>query len=245
MKKNQIYIGCSAYYNRHWKPVFYPEKLPQRLWLPFYCQHFNTLELNSTFYRFPTDQSLKTSFFDKSPDDFIFSVKAPKVITHLKKFNDCAVLVDDFYTACAAGLQHKLGCVLFQLPPSIHYNEEKLDEIVSYMNPDFKNVIEFRHVSWWTNEVYDRLAEKNITFCSISHPTLPETIITNTPVAFIRIHGNPKLYYSDYTDEDREALHRAILKNKELKETYIYFNNTASTSGVLNALQMKKLSLKQ
>jgi uncharacterized protein YecE (DUF72 family) len=96
-------IGCSGFYNRHWKGIFYPEKLPQKQWLNFYCEHFNTLELNTTFYRFPTKENLK-AWRDKSPEDFLFSVKVPQLITHFKKFNGCKKLIADFYLACQQGL---------------------------------------------------------------------------------------------------------------------------------------------
>src|SRR5438552_2755153 len=123
-------IGCSGYYNRHWKGIFYPKKLPQNKWFEFYCQQFNSVELNSTFYKLPSEKGLQT-WFNKSPDDFTFSVKAPRLITHFKKFNDCKRLINDFYSACEKGLGHKLGCILFQLPPSIIFNENNLSQITS------------------------------------------------------------------------------------------------------------------
>ncbi|MES2622533.1 MAG: DUF72 domain-containing protein, partial [Bacteroidota bacterium] len=206
--KPQFNIGCSGFYNRHWKGIFYPEKLPQSKWLNFYSEHFNTLELNSTFYRFPTSKMLQ-AWYKKSPEGFVFSVKAPKLITHMKKFTECERLMDDFYTACEEGLENKLACTLFQLPPSIIYSEEKLNQILHLLKPAFKNIIEFRHKSWWSKKVYDRLAEQGITFCTVSHPTLPETIIANTSTAYIRLHGTPRMFYSDYSTEQLNQLYQS------------------------------------
>jgi uncharacterized protein YecE (DUF72 family) len=236
----QFKIGCSGFYNRHWKGIFYPEKLPQSQWLNFYCEHFNSVELNVTFYRFPTAQMMQ-EWYRKSPDDFLFSVKAPKLITHFKKFNDCNRELNDFYFACEDGLEHKLGCVLFQLPPGIHYSEEKLEQVISGLKPGFKNVIEFRHKSWWKKNVYDELAEHGITFCSVSHPTLPETIVVNSSTVYIRLHGNQKMFFSDYSTEELKQLSQAILKKRKIKEAFIYFNNTAGTAGVLNAGELKNI----
>ena len=120
--------GCSGFYNRHWKGVFYPEDIPQSKWFDHYCEHLNTLELNTTFYKFPTPERLQP-WYKKSPADFLISVKAPRLITHFKKLNDCERLLDDFYTASSNGLKEKLGCTLFQFPPGFIYSEERLENI--------------------------------------------------------------------------------------------------------------------
>src|SRR5690242_10251634 len=111
----QYFIGCSGFHNKDWKEVFYPKGLPQSKWFEFYCTQFNTLELNTTFYRFPRIEILQ-KWYDKSSADFKFSVKAPRLITHYKQFNDVARLLNDFYTSVQEGLREKLGCMLFQLP---------------------------------------------------------------------------------------------------------------------------------
>lgn len=238
MKKEKIFkIGCSGYYNRHWKGVFYPEDLPSSHWLDFYW-HFNTLELNSTFYKFPTVKTLN-NWFKKSPDDFIFSVKAPKLITHFKKFKDVGRLMGDFYLACQQGLEHKLGCTLFQLPPSIQYEESKLNEIIGAMNPAFTNVIEFRHKSWWSKKVYDTLAQNHIVFCSVSHPSMPSTLVVNSQISYVRLHGIPKMFYSSYSDQALLDLYDALQKKSKIKQVFIYFNNTADIAGVMNAKQFQ------
>ena len=238
--QQEFKIGCSGFYNRHWKKIFYPENMPQSKWLNFYCEHFKTLELNVTFYRFPTEKTFQ-GWYNKSPDDFLFSVKAPRLITHLKKFNDCTRFISDFYLTCEKGLKEKLGCVLFQLPPNIHYSEEKLEKIADSLDPAFNNVIEFRHPSWWNEDVYKYLEERNLIFCSVSHPKLPEDIITTTQTAYIRLHGKPEMFYSDYSHKFLKDLADNVLKNEKTKEAFIYFNNTAGTAGILNALELQKM----
>lgn len=234
-------IGCSGFYNKHWKGVFYPEALPQSKWLSFYAEHLNSLELNVTFYRFPTLE-LMQGWYKKSPENFIFSVKAPRIITHYKQFIDCKELLNDFYNVCEIGLKNKLGCLLFQLPPSIQFSEGKLEEIVESLHPGFRNVIEFRHVSWWNKKVFDILSDQKITFCSVSHPTMPASIITTTPIIYVRLHGVPKMFYSDYKFEELEKLFSIIEDKKNIKKAYVYFNNTAGLSGILNALDFIKMS---
>src|ERR1700760_568766 len=117
------YIGCSGFYNKDWKELFYPKGLAQSKWFEYYCTQFNTLELNTTFYRFPTIEMLK-KWYDKSPADFKFSVKAPRLITHYKQFNEVERLLNDFYSSVREGLKEKLGAVLFQLPARVVYSEE-------------------------------------------------------------------------------------------------------------------------
>src|SRR6188474_1827896 len=125
-------IGCSGFHYKEWKGVFYPGSLPQREWFRFYAEQFNTLELNVTFYRFPVLKSLE-NWHTISPDNFRFAVKAPRLITHYKKFCDCTRLIDDFYNLITKGLKDKLGPVLFQLPPKYVYTDARLEQIVKSM----------------------------------------------------------------------------------------------------------------
>ncbi len=239
-----IRTGCSGFYNKHWKGIFYPEKLASKNWFDYYSQQFKTLELNNTFYQFPTELKLR-NWYDKCPKDFLFSVKAPQTITHFHRFKNCELQINDFYRICENGLKEKLGCLLFQLPPSIQYTEEKLKEIIKLLHKDFKNVIEFRHPSWWNTDVYDALAKHEITFCSVSHPKLSEDLIVNTTTAYIRLHGTPDMFYSNYESIILKDLHDKIETNQQLKEVYVYFNNTAGNAGILNAVEFQAMNKSQ
>lgn len=240
MVTKNIQIGCSSFYNAKWKNVFYPENIPSSKWFEFYCTHFNTFEINATFYKFPTLRILE-NWYKKSPDGFIYSVKAPKLITHIKKLVDCKPEIEEFFSLCKEGLGEKLGCILFQLPPTFYYSPEKLDLIIESMNPDFKTAVEFRHQSWWSQEVYDRLAKNNITFCSVSHPTMPTDINATSSVGYVRLHGIPKMFYSEYSHSDLVKLHDVIIEKNLFEQVFIYFNNTASEAGVLNAKELNTI----
>jgi uncharacterized protein YecE (DUF72 family) len=235
----QYFIGCSGFHNKDWKEVFYPKGLPQSKWFEFYCTQYNTLELNTTFYRFPRIEILQ-QWYNKSPLDFKFSVKAPRLITHYKQFNDVARLLNDFYTSVREGLREKLGCVLFQLPARIAYSEAFLQRITQSLDSSFKNVIEFRHMSWWNQFVYDELAKHNISFCSISIKNLPAEIIANTSLLYYRFHGIKKLYFSEYTKQTIKNFSIELNTKQNICEAYIYFNNTATTAAINNARQLKK-----
>lgn len=241
MKNPNIHIGCSAFNNTYWKGIFYPENISRNKWFDFYASQFGTYELNGTFYKPPTVKNLKT-WYSKVPDHFIFSVKAPKVITHFKKFTDSQNEIDDFYAICREGLAEKLGCVLFQLPPSYDFSPEKLELIVGSLNPDFKNVVEFRHQSWWREEVFETFKQHQITFCNVSFPNLPEALTATSAVGYIRLHGVPKLFYSGYDSSFLDEFRNRILEQENWEEVFLYFNNTAGAEGILNAVEMQKKS---
>ncbi|MBS7564964.1 DUF72 domain-containing protein [Mucilaginibacter sp. Bleaf8] len=230
------HIGCSGFYYRHWKEVFYPVGVPQRKWFDFYCQHFNTVELNGTFYKSPTVTGLK-KWYDDSPQGFTFAVKAPRLITHYRQFNNTADLINEFYDTITNGLQHKLGTVLFQMPPRFAYTEERLHKLLNSLQPPFNNVIELRHSSWWQQPVYDQLSRHNITFCGMSHPTLPDTVIQNTDVLYYRFHGVEQLYASLYTTQELITFAEQV-KSTSAQQAYIYFNNDIGASAIRNAKEL-------
>jgi uncharacterized protein YecE (DUF72 family) len=232
------HIGCSGFHYKHWKGGFYPEDLPQRKWFEFYNKRFKTVELNVTFYRFPR-LSVLQEWYDKSSPDFRFSVKAPRAITHFKQFINCEQMLSDFYGTVQEGLKEKIGCILFQLPPRMAYKEAKLLQIVDSLDPSFKNVLEFRHESWWTAEVYRTLSKHNITFCGQSHPELPEDVVQNNKVLYYRFHGIPELYRSPYEFKILKRVADEIEENKKIKEAFIYFNNDIEVSAIANALEME------
>ena len=234
------FIGCSGFHYKHWKGIFYPEDLPQNKWFDFYCEHFNTLELNVTFYRFPQLSFLQT-WYNKSTRSFRFAVKAPRAITHYKKFNDTGRLISDFYSTIEEGLKEKLGSVLFQMPPRFDYTEERLEKIINSLHTGFNNVVEFRHESWWNAEVYKELSKNKISFCGMSHPDLPGDIIQNTPVLYYRMHGVPNLYQSPYKISTLKKIIHEIETSGKTKKAFIYFNNDIDVSAVKNATQMIEL----
>ena len=231
------WIGCSGFYYKHWKDKFYPKGLPQRKWFEFYCESFNTVELNVTFYRYPKLEALQ-GWYERSPDDFRFTVKAPRLITHYKKFNNALREARDFYDLAGNGLGKKLGCVLFQLPPNLTYSESNLQNIISTLDSAFTNAIEFRHESWWNDGVYKVLKEKKITFCSISYPDLPDQIIRSVPVMYYRFHGVPDLYLSPYSLEKMRQVTDDIKALRGVSDVYIYFNNDIHVEAIRNAREL-------
>ena len=234
------FIGCSGFAYKEWKEVFYPQGLPQSKWFDYYTQHFNTLELNVTFYRFPTLKSLQ-AWYDKAPDGFVFSAKVPRWITHYRRFEETERMLGDFYGLLKDGLKEKMGVVLFQLPGQFAYSTEKLHKIIAQLDYSFTNVIEFRNEGWWRKDVMQLLKKNNIGFCGVSFPKLPDDAVINTTIPYYRFHGVPKLFYSQYSKAFVKKIYEQLAAKKSAKTIYVYFNNTATQAAINNARYLQTL----
>lgn len=241
----QWYIGCSGFLYRHWRARFYPEKLAQKKWLEFYCEHFNTVELNVTFYRVPKPDVF-SGWYQRTPQNFLFTVKAPRLITHFKKFKNITTEISSFYDIVSDGLKEKLGPVLFQLHPKYVYTEENLDRLLRHLSPLFNNVIEFRHESWWNPVVLKQLKAAGIAFCGISYPKLPEEVIKTSQTIYYRFHGIPDLYRSPYSEHALASVVSQIKLQRGVRDVFIYFNNDIDVHAIHNAKTVQVLtSIKQ
>jgi len=235
------HLGTSGWSYADWKGRFYPEELSQKKWLPFYAEHFNTVEINMTFYRFPKAETLK-GWLKKVPAYFKFTLKANRQITHYKKIKGVKSEVRYFYML-ADSLQEKLGCILFQLPPSLILDLELLEDFLSILSPEYQNVIEFRHESWYTDKVYELLKSYKVIFCIVSSKKVPKTIVETAETCYFRFHGLTGGYKYNYPDEELKKWAETI-KNTNAEECYIYFNNdyhayaVANSKGLSEFLQM-------
>ena len=231
-------MGTSGWSYTDWKERFYPADLSQKDWLLFYAQHFNSVEINMTFYRFPKPETLK-GWLNKTPADFSFTLKANRRITHLRKLKGTKNDIRYFYHL-AENLREKMGCILFQLPPSLAADLSLLRNFLSTLSPKYKNVIEFRHESWYTEEVYELLNSYEAIFCVVSSTKVPETVIQTAETCYFRFHGLTGGYRYHYTDEELKNWAETI-KNTKAKECYIYFNNDYHAHAVSNCRTLANL----
>ncbi|HYG20945.1 MAG TPA: DUF72 domain-containing protein [Ohtaekwangia sp.] len=234
------WIGCSGFHYKGWRDKFYPPGLPQRQWFEFYCASFNTVEINASFYRFPRLKDLK-AWYDRSPADFRFTIKAPRLITHFKKFHNAGREARDFYAVVGEALEDKLGSVLFQLHPRIEYSDENLDRILETLDTSFLNVLECRHPSWWQPKVLKKLRAHKTVFSGISYPELPDEVIKTSPTVYYRFHGVPELYRSAYRKSQLQSVCRDIKALRGVTDVYIYFNNDIDVAAVSNAKTLQML----
>ena len=240
MEKEKFYIGCSGFYNNDWKGFLYPENTASKDFLSLYSKEFNAVEINSTFYRKPTAKTL-IKWFDETQEDFKFFIKIPKTISHEKRLSDCKEEISAFCQHIEGNLKNKLSGFLYQFPPSFKNTKENIDLILSNLDFEFLNVIEFRHESWWQDEIFNILQNKKIIFSGVSFPgNLPENlIINNNDILYYRLHGKPILYKSEYSEEFLNDLANKIQKSQN--KAFIFFNNTWGTSAIKNGLYLKKI----
>jgi uncharacterized protein YecE (DUF72 family) len=227
--KTNIYIGTSGWSYEHWKKVFYPEKLKKSEWFSFYTKYYNTVELNMSFYRYPFVNML-TEWKNKMPYKFKMTFKANQQITHRKRFKDVEEETRRFYNL-VSNMGENTGCILFQAPPSFHFNEtnfETLQLFLSHVDLSFKNAIEFRHQDWWNADVINLLKSHNVAFCTVSGLHMPSEAVVSADFGYFRFHGPDKAYASKYSNEQlydwANRITEKVIKNG-LKEIYCYFNN--------------------
>ena len=237
--ENKIFIGCSGFSERSWKGFFYPEELLSKDYLNYYSKHLNAVEINSTFYRKPTSKTLE-KWYNETEDHFKFFIKIPKTITHLKKLVETEIDTKEFCNHISSGLKNKLAGFLYQFPPSFQLSTENVEKVLNTIDASYLNVVEFRHHSWWTDEVFQNLKSKKIVFSGVSIPReIPDDfIINNADFAYYRLHGVPQMFKSEYSEHELVDLSENI-KNFN-GTTFIFFNNTYGIAGIKNALYLKQ-----
>ena len=233
-----IHIGCSGWFYWHWRDTFY-QSLPTHKWFAHYSKKFKTVELNAPFYRWPTPSTVRCWIRQAPKRGFVYSIKVNGLITHEKRFKATKRLVRKFYETVAP-LGEKLGCLLFQVPPSFRYSKARLRNILAQLDPNFKNVLEFRHKSWWNANVYRALRRANVIFCSMSGPRLPDKLVKTSPDIYIRFHGLKKWYRHDYSREELLPWARRI-KASGAEQAWIYFNNDRNLYAIKNGRALLRL----
>ncbi len=233
-------IGTSGWHYDHWRGNFYPGKLPKKNWLAYYSGQFPTVEINASFYRLP-EESTFTNWKNAVPKGFCFAVKASRFITHIKRLKDSEEPLGIFLTR-ARCLKESLGPILYQLPPGLHRDDDRLEAFLALLDKDLKHVFEFRHISWMDEMVFSLLSKYNAGFCIFDMPGLTSPLAATTDFAYVRFHGKGELYYGSYPESEL-ADWAGKLKNlgRKLKTIYVYFNNDAGGAAIANAGTMRRL----
>lgn len=229
----RVNVGCSGWFYWHWRGLFYPEGMPTKDWFPTYRTRFPTVELNAPFYSWPTHNGVKAWLSQAGEDPFLYTVKVCELITHVKRFKGTKTLVRDFcYIADLLG--PKMGCFLFQLPPSFNYTPARLKAVLGQLDPTRRNVVEFRHKSWWNEKVYDAFRKTGTIFCSCSAPRLPDVLIKTAGDVYLRFHGRAKWYRHDYTRPELDQWKERIVESGA-ERIWAYFNNDREGFALENA----------
>lgn len=235
----KLYCGTSGWNYKHWREIFYPRELPQSKWLEFYSEHFDTVEINNSFYKLP-ERATFESWRNQSSPVFTFSVKASRFLTHLKRLSDPEEPLDRLLTH-ASGLEEKLGPILYQFPPGWPFQKERLTHFLELLPKNVRHVFEFRNATWQTDEVDNLLREHGVAYCIMSSPDLPCRLITTCEFTYIRMHSGGSETEGCYSDESlakwAEHIKEFLLKG----DVYIYFNNDYKGFAVENAKTLIQL----
>lgn len=237
--RRAIYIGTSGWHYPHWRGPFYPEKLSAAKMLDFYARHFDTVELNNTFYRLAPETAIEEWRTQTSPG-FLFAAKGSRFLTHMKKLKDPEAGIAKFFDR-VDGLGRKLGPVLFQLPPHWEVNIDRLETFLEALPRGHRYAFELRDPSWHVPEVYQILRQYRVAFCIFDIAGFHSGEITAN-FTYVRLHGPGGRYEGSYAREKLESWAERIREwQKELRAIYVYFDNDQAAYAVENALALKKL----
>lgn len=244
MRKGQVFIGTSGWIYKHWKGVFYPQSLSQTQWLAFYTKHFDTVELNASFYRIPSESNF-LSWKERTPTNFSFSLKMSRYVSRVQRLQDNEGSTELFLKKASA-LKEKLKVVLVQLPPNLPLDLETLENYLGLLKKvnqqKVRFAFEFRHESWFQSGTYLLLKKFNSALVIAQSNRWPAANKITADFVYLRFHGPGDVYGSNYSE--------AVLKQwaKKIREwqkvgldIFAYFNNDARAYAVNNARKLKAL----
>lgn len=234
-----LHIGTSGWVYPHWRGVVYPPQLHQKDWFAFYARHFDTVEINNSFYRLPTEAAVE-QWRAQAPPDFVYAMKASRYLTHMKKLNEP---LDPLARILGRAriLGPHLGPVLYQLPPHWKCNLDRLGQFVAGLPTDLQHVIEFRDPTWCHEDVRRLLQRAGVNYCMHDMKGFDCFPWVTGRIAFIRFHG-PMKYAGSYSrDHLVEWAQRIRAMRADGHDVYAYFNNDQGGNAVFNALELKSL----
>ncbi|MHA2616449.1 MAG: DUF72 domain-containing protein [bacterium JZ-2024 1] len=214
--------------------------MPQSRALEYYAKYFNSVEINATFYRFFKDSAFK-SWGKKAPEGFTYTLKMPRLITHMKKLQEVESSVKRFLEQ-ARMLGNHLGAILIQLPPNLKKDVRRLDEFLHFLPSDILFACEFRNISWFSDDVYEVLNRRGVGCVSFHHPYMNTPREATGKIVYLRFHGSAGLYYGRYAREElKDWAGWAKKAAKGKVATFIYFNNDVDGDAIFDALEMQSL----
>ena len=240
MTQGTIRIGCSGWNYRHWRGLFYPEKMAAKHWFAFYAEHFDTVEINNSFYRLPKAGTFE-KWRDQAPEGFCYAVKANRYVTQAKKLKDGAEMLD-WMIPPIRHLEPALGPVLFQLPPRFKINLERLETFLNALPSDLTAVFEFREKSWLTEETHALLDRHDASFCVHDMPGSTTPRWASGKAAYLRFHGCGGKYHGRYPDDRLLNWTGWIVDQaRQGRNVWAYFNNDIDAHAIHDAQTLKAM----
>lgn len=241
MTTKKINIGTSGWHYEHWREHFYPGKLRTSDWLTYYGECFNSVEINGSFYKLPSKKTFK-QWKKQTPGDFVFTIKASRYITHMKKLKDPGEPVKKFFDGIET-IEEKMGAVVFQLPPKWNCNTDRLAGFLKALPGGHRYAFEFRDPSWITGEVNDILADSGAAFCIYDYAGFKSPRTLTADFAYVRLHGpHTDPYTGSYGKKELEKWRDRIIEWKNAGiDVFLYFDNDQAGHAVENAGRLKAM----
>ena len=235
-----IHVGCSGWVYKHWRGIFYEDRLPQKRWFERYAEEFDTVEINNSFYRLPSGDTFE-KWRKQAPPGFCYAVKANRYLTQAKKLNECDEPMARMMAAVRC-LRERLGPMLYQLPPSMKINLERLETFLKILRPGVTSVFEFRNTDWYRPETYDLLHRYGASFCVHDMPGSKSERIAVGPIAYVRFHGGEGKYWGRYSDEALLSWTDWIVQEaRNGRPIWCYFNNDIQGHAIEDARTLKAM----
>lgn len=240
MPAAKIYIGTSGWMYKDWHDSFYPGDLPKTDLLKFYVSQFSSVEANVTFYRLVSENTI-AGWRQKAPRPFVYAIKGSRLITHNKRLADIEQPLNAFVERIAP-LRSRLGPILWQLPPSFTKNPAVLENFLSKLPRQMKHAMEFRHASWFDDEVAGILRAHGVAQVWVSSLAMPQNFEVTADFIYLRFYGLQQGYRHNYTAEELEAWAAQLRKQALLKRpAYVYFNNDGYARAPQNARLLREM----
>jgi uncharacterized protein YecE (DUF72 family) len=236
----ELRIGCSGWNYPHWREVVYRKGLAQSRWLAHYATLFDTVEVNSTFYRLPRRDAV-ARWVEQTPDEFVFAVKASRYLTHIRRLRDMGPGADRFYERIEPLVRSpKMGPVLWQLPANFRRDDDRLASALEEL-PRGRHCFEFRHATWFVHEVYELLRSRQVALVIGDHPERPfQSHELTADWTFVRFHYGHRGRRGNYSERELAEWGRRIERWRQSIDVYAYFNNDWEGFAVKNGLWLKR-----
>ena len=237
----EIRIGCSGWNYGHWRERVYPRGVPTRRWLERYAELFDTVEINTTFYRLPKRDSV-AAWVEETPEGFLFAVKASRYLTHIKRLTDLGRGIERFLERIEPLRDSpKMGPTLWQLPATFHRDDKRLAQALGALSPG-RHCFEFRHESWFTGDVYALLREHGVALVVGDHPERPfQAHELTTAWTFVRFHYGSRGRNGNYSLRELEEWAAQLRDWSRSVDVYAYFNNDWEGYAVRNGRDLLHL----
>lgn len=236
----RFYCGACGWNYPHWKETFYAG-VKQKDWLAHYSTQFDTVEINNSFYRLPETKTFE-QWRDKTPDGFVFAVKASRYLTHIKRLKEPEEPLKRLLDR-SSGLGSKRGPILYQFPPRWHVDLDLLEAFLKLLPGDVRHVFEFRDNSWQTEALWSLLERYSAAYCVMDSPGLPLHLKTTADFSYVRMHSGGEKTGGNYTDSALKQWAGRVNDMLRRGDVYVYFNNDVNTYAVYNALSLRKMVL--